>query len=131
MSTSGGLGPTLRQVIVATGLAGPPGGSAACPTRRACFNHVRLLDFPGHSCSPPQVISPFTGIVGHHPCPGLRLFRGWRFHKPFEPLRYLPDSLHRNQFPFCQALSFLSQPYTEADDFVLAEWALESITTLM
>jgi hypothetical protein len=61
----------------------------------------------------------------------LCLFGGWRFHKPFEPLSYLPDSLRCDPFPFCQALSFLGQLYTEADGFVLEEWALERITTLM
>ena len=57
--------------------------------------------------------------------------RGWHFHKPSEPLRYLPDSLYRHLFPCCKALSFLGYPYTEADDVVLAEWALERITTFM
>jgi hypothetical protein len=51
---SGDLRPTLRKVIVATGLAGSPGGSAASATRWAYLNHVRLLNFPSHFSSPPQ-----------------------------------------------------------------------------
>ena len=57
MSASGDLRPTLRQVIVPTRLAGPPGGSAARATGWASLNHVWLLYFPGHCSSPPGLHS--------------------------------------------------------------------------
>jgi hypothetical protein len=37
----------------------------------------------------------------------------------------------RGRRRFCTTLSFLGQPYTEADDFVLAEWSLERVTTFV
>src|SRR5262249_49540809 len=106
-----------------------PGGSAASPTRGAYLNHVGLLHFPGHFSPPPQAISRTKSLVVW--CRRLRLFRGWHCHKPFEPLRYLSDGLHRAQFPFCQPLSFPRQPYTKTDNLVIEEWAFESITTLI
>ncbi len=35
------------------------------------------------------------------PAPGLRRFRGWHFHKSFEPICYLTYGHCRSQFPLC------------------------------
>ena len=45
VSAAGDLRPTLCQVIMATGSAGPPGGSAARSTCWAYLSHIRLLAF--------------------------------------------------------------------------------------
>ena len=58
----GDVRPTLRHVIVATGLAGPPWSSPTSSTRWAYLNYIRLLDFPGHCCAPPEVISTLPAL---------------------------------------------------------------------